>query len=43
MYEKPTIIELGSVADFTRAGSPNQVDDDFFGLPSEGPRPAGTS
>jgi hypothetical protein len=27
MYEAPTVTELGSVADFTRAGSPNQAYD----------------
>jgi hypothetical protein len=35
MYDSPSITELGSVADFTRGGSPNQVDDGFL---SHGPR-----
>jgi hypothetical protein len=47
MYESPTITELGSVADFTRQGTPNQaVDATFLGFPIDaGPTtpPASTS
>lgn len=37
MYEAPVITELGSVSDFTQAGSPNQSFDGTLFHPEFGP------